>query len=230
MPLYVSHRVRKRKAVVNVDNRIDPVQMKMDMERMQRNDIEALRRAEAEKRIAEMKLEAIQKRMEAHQSSIPNAMSATSNAKRVSASALMRMTRAADGATWLDSTVTVLADGTYSSKEMCSYDDNGNETMRAYYYWDSTASDFVLSINYEYTYNDDGLCAYYEIYKGISETLYSTTTYYYSTHESTQVSRVSVDYADGTTRIYDLQGRPRTSLGKGVNIVNAIGKTTKVVK
>lgn len=41
---------------------------------------------------------------------------------------------------------------------------------------------------------------------------------------------VRVERADGTTRIYDMQGRPRTSLGKGINIVVGDGKTIKVVR
>lgn len=116
-----------------------------------------------------------------------------------------------------------------------TYQYTGNlNTSVTYSYCDSSTKELVLSVTDEYEYNEDGTYAkiyeyYYEGESGIK--LRYILTYYYSKHDISAIDRVVIDAnGDTTLRIYDMQGRPRTSLAKGLNIVKTGGKTVKVVK
>ena len=42
------------------------------------------------------------------------------------------------------------------SKKVCAYDENGNQTLEAYFDWDSEAKDWVVSSKEESTYEYNG--------------------------------------------------------------------------
>jgi len=70
---------------------------------------------------------------------------------------------------------------------------------------------------------------YYEPDSNGTMALKTIATYYYA-GEASAIKSVESSVDDGTVRIYDLQGRQLKTLGEGINIVKANGKTVKVIK
>lgn len=127
---------------------------------------------------------------------------------------------------WDSSKNTWVADSKYEY----AYDADGINVSYTYSRWDTSKSAFVIQSTEEYFYDEAGNITYSNYYSftdGTNKTLYSVSTYYYPS--TTSINSVTTD-DDGTVRIYDLQGRQRKTLGEGVNIVKANGKTMKVIK
>lgn len=118
---------------------------------------------------------------------------------------------------------------TMSQRDEYTYDEEGNTLTHKQYFY---SSDYDLATNNitEFSYNDHGYIEEsrtYSLGDNDEKTLKLISTYYY-TSVTTDVKCVE-RHSDGTTRIYNLDGKQMDSLTKGINIIKTDGKTRKVV-
>lgn len=152
---------------------------------------------------------------------------------------------------WDETSCTWQWDG--DCKRELIFDENGNITLSVSYHWNSKTNSWECHWKEEWSYDDKGNCTehfsgyasgdgtwpsytstYENIYDDNGNLAYvyherETTIYYYSYGDYTEVSKVKID-DDAIERIYDIQGRQRSEMTKGLNIIKRSGRTFKVMK